>query len=143
ATCATCSSRRTRCRRGCGCTSPTSRRRPRSCNATSAPISTRPPRGAADREGAAVVSVWFEGIEEMNTITASLEADKGRVGALGSKVIRAYALKVEGTAKVFCPVDTGHLKGSIGPPTYEGDGRYGEITATITAAANYAAYVEY
>jgi HK97 gp10 family phage protein len=90
-----------------------------------------------------VVSIWFEGIEEMNTITASIEADKGGVGAKGSLVIRKYALQVEGTAKVFAPVDTGHLKGSIGPPTYEGDGRFGEITATITAAAAYAGYVEY
>lgn len=90
-----------------------------------------------------MVSVWFEGIEELNTITADLEADQGAVGAKGAVVIRKYALQVEGTAKVFCPVDTGHLKGSIGPPDYEGDGRFGAITATITAHAHYAGYVEY
>lgn len=90
-----------------------------------------------------MVSIWFEGVEEMNTVTADLEAAKGRVGAVGSAVIRKFGLQVEGTAKLFCPVDTGHLKGSIGPPDYGGDGRFGAISATITAHAHYAAYVEF
>lgn len=90
-----------------------------------------------------MVTMWFEGIEELNKVTADLEAAKGGVGAGGSAVVRKYGLQVERTAKIFAPVDTGHLKGSIGPPVYEGDGRFGAMSVTITAHANYAAYVEY
>lgn len=90
-----------------------------------------------------MVSIWFEGIEEMNSVTADIEADQASIGARGSAVLRAYALRVEGTAKLFAPVRTGHLKGAIGPPKFEGDGRFGAMTATITSHAAYAAYVEY
>lgn len=90
-----------------------------------------------------MVTMWFEGIEEMNSVTADLETSIGSVGARGSAVVRKFGLQVEGTAKLFCPVDTGHLKGSIGPPEYGGDGRFGEMSVTITAHAAYAAYVEY
>lgn len=90
-----------------------------------------------------MVTMWFDGIEELNTVTAEIEVAKGGVGAKGSAVIRKYALQVEATAKVFAPVDTGHLKGSIGPPDYTGDGRFGGMSATITAHASYAGYVEH
>lgn len=90
-----------------------------------------------------MVSIWFDGVEKMNEVTADLEADQGAVGAKGAALIRKYALQVEGTAKLLCPVDTGHLKSTIGPPDIQGDGRFGSITATITASAHYAGYVEW
>lgn len=89
-----------------------------------------------------MTTVWFEGLDELNTIAVELEAAVGGVGAKGSAVLRRYALEVEALAKVFCPVDTGNLKSSIGPPAITGDGRFGAMSAEITAHANYALYVE-
>ncbi|MFG1659079.1 HK97-gp10 family putative phage morphogenesis protein [Micromonospora chersina] len=88
-------------------------------------------------------SVWFDGIEELNTVEAELRTAAARVGVKGSAVVRASALKVEAWAKQFAPVDTGHLKGSIGPPTFHGDGRSGVMEAVIEAAANYSGFVEW
>jgi HK97 gp10 family phage protein len=90
-----------------------------------------------------VVSVWVEGIDELNTVELKLRAAKGRVGAKGSQVVRRSAFQVETWAKAFVPVRFGHLKGSIGPPSFSGDGRHGGMEATISATARYAAYVEW
>lgn len=90
-----------------------------------------------------MVSVWVEGIDELNTVAVQLRTAGARVGARGSMVLRASALRVEAGAKLFCPVDTGHLKGSIGPPEFIGDGRSGRAEAVITAHASYASYVEH
>jgi HK97 gp10 family phage protein len=87
--------------------------------------------------------VWFEGVDEMNTVAAQLRTKNNRVGAQGAAVVRVAAFKVEATAKLFCPVDTGHLKGTIGPPEFSGSGRSGAMEATISATARYAAYVEW
>ncbi|GGM27136.1 hypothetical protein GCM10011608_09910 [Micromonospora sonchi] len=90
-----------------------------------------------------MVSVWVEGIDELNTVELRLRTAKGRVGAKGSEVVRRSALKVEEWAKLFVPVRFGHLKGSIGPPSFSGDGRHGAMEATISATANYARFVEW
>jgi HK97 gp10 family phage protein len=90
-----------------------------------------------------VASVWFEGVDELNTVEAELRTAGGRVGAKGSAVVRAAALKVEAWAKQLVPVDTGHLKGTIGPPEFHGDGRFGAMEAVISATASYAGYVEW
>jgi HK97 gp10 family phage protein len=90
-----------------------------------------------------VATVWVEGIEEINTISEQLRTKKGRIGAQGSAVLRVSAFKVEALGKLFCPVDTGHLRGTIGPPRFSGDGRYGEVEAAISATAAYAGYVEW
>jgi HK97 gp10 family phage protein len=90
-----------------------------------------------------MASVWVEGIEEINTIALQLRTKNQRIGAQGSAVVRAAALRVEATAKLFCPVDTGHLKSTIGPPRFSGDGRAGGMEAAISATARYAVYVEW
>jgi HK97 gp10 family phage protein len=90
-----------------------------------------------------VASVWVEGVEQMNTIALELHRKNQRIGSQGAAVLRASALRVEALAKLFAPVDTGHLKGSIGPPRYSGDGRSGAMEAAITATARYAVYVEF
>lgn len=79
---------------------------------------------------------------EMREHTVRMKAAHGRVGGRGSQVVRAFTLRVEARAKVYCPVDTGHLKNSIGSE-FEGDGRSGEMTGTVTASASYARYVNY
>lgn len=90
-----------------------------------------------------MASVWVEGIEEINTIAETLRRKNGSIGTQGSAVLRASAFQVEATAKLFCPVDTGHLKGTIGPPRFSGDGRHGAMEAAISATAEYARYVEW
>jgi HK97 gp10 family phage protein len=89
-----------------------------------------------------VATIWFDGIEEMNTITAELEADKGAVGRKAAVVVRRYALEVERFGKLFAPVDTGALKNSI-TTDVEGDGRFGAITASVGPTVHYGKYVEY
>lgn len=88
-----------------------------------------------------MATVWFEGIDELNTITAELERSNGEIGAKGAQVVRACAAQVEALGKLFAPVDTGHLKGSIGTD-FSGDGRFGAMTATIGPTAHYGRYVE-
>jgi HK97 gp10 family phage protein len=90
-----------------------------------------------------MASVWVEGVEEMNQVAVDLRRKNGRIGAQGATVVRAAALRVEATAKLFCPVDTGHLRGTIGPPQFSGDGRHGGMEAAISATARYAIYVEF
>lgn len=89
-----------------------------------------------------MVTIWFEGIDEMNTITAQLQSKNGRIGAQGSAVLRKSAFQVEALGKLFCPVDTGHLKGSIGT-SFDGDGRFGGMSAEIGPTAHYGGYVEW
>lgn len=78
---------------------------------------------------------------EMRLLAARMKTAHGRVGAKGSRVVRAYTLRTEARGIVYCPVDTGHLVSTIGS-SFEGDGRAGEMTGTVSATANYARYVE-
>jgi HK97 gp10 family phage protein len=78
---------------------------------------------------------------EFRVMAAQMRTAHGRVGADGAKIVRAFTLRVEARAKVYCPVDTGYLKNSIGSE-FEGSGRSGEMTGTVTAGASYARYVE-
>lgn len=89
-----------------------------------------------------MVTIWFEGIDDMNTITAELSSKNGRIGAQGSAVLRKSAGQVEAIGKLFCPVDTGHLKSTIGT-SFGGDGRFGAMSAEIGPTAHYGGYVEF
>ncbi len=89
-----------------------------------------------------MTTVWFEGIDEMNTVTAEIERATRQIGAKGAAVIRSAAFQVETIGKLFCPVDTGHLKGSIGT-SFSGDGRFGAMSAEIGPTAHYGGYVEW
>lgn len=90
-----------------------------------------------------MVSVYVDGVEELNEISVQLHRASGRVGAGAQKALKGAAEFVEANAKAIVPVDSGRLQGSIGPPRYSGDGRFGDSEATITASADYAVYVEY
>lgn len=79
---------------------------------------------------------------EMREHTVRMKAAHGRIGAGGSLVVRAFTLRVEARAKVYAPVDTGFLMGSIGSE-FSGDGRSGEMTGTVTAGARYSRFQEY
>lgn len=90
-----------------------------------------------------MVSVWVEGVEELDHIAVQLQRKSKRVGAEAAAALRATALFVEANAKAIAPVDTGNLKSEIGPPEFKGDGRFGEASAEITSHADYSIYVEY
>jgi HK97 gp10 family phage protein len=89
-----------------------------------------------------MASVWVVGIDELNTVAAELRTAQARIGAKGSAVVRASALKVETWGKAFAPVKTGHLKGTIGVD-FHGDGRSGAMEAEIGPTAAYGRYVEF
>lgn len=86
-------------------------------------------------------SVWFEGIDELNTVTADIRRATNRVGSDGAALVKRSAFAVEKLGKQFCPVDTGFLKGSI-TTDFSGDGRFGAMEAEIGPEASYGVYVE-
>lgn len=79
---------------------------------------------------------------EFRVVAAEMRAAHGRIGGDGAKLVKAFTLRVEARAKVYCPVDTGYLKNSISSE-FTGDGRSGEMSGAVTAGANYARFVEY
>lgn len=89
-----------------------------------------------------MASVWFEGVEELNTIALELRAKSGRIGAQGARVVRSSAARVEANAKRIVPVDTGELRSSIGT-NFSGDGRSGGMEAVISATADHSVWVEF
>jgi HK97 gp10 family phage protein len=70
-------------------------------------------------------------------LAADLGAASATVTAKATQVVRKTALDVERDAKALCRVRTGHLKGTIGPPVFNG------LSAEISPSASYAAYVEF
>lgn len=90
-----------------------------------------------------MASVWVEGIDEINTIEARLRTKRRQLDAQCVVVLKASAYKVEALAKLFAPVDTGHLKSTIGPPDFTFHLGGGALEAAISATARYAVYVEF
>lgn len=88
------------------------------------------------------LSVWVENIEDLNTIAVELDRAGGSVGAKGAAVVRSHALRIEAIGKLNAPVDTGHLRNSIGTD-FSGDGRHGGLEAAIGPSASYAPFVEF
>lgn len=89
-----------------------------------------------------MATVWFDGIDALNSVASELERRAGQIGERGSVVLRASALRIEALAKQLVPVDTGHLRSSIGADFF-GDGRYAVMRAEIGPTASYGPYVEY
>jgi HK97 gp10 family phage protein len=78
---------------------------------------------------------------EFDALVVQMRTNVGRVGSAGSTIVRKYTLLTDGYAKILCPVDTGHLKGSI-TSSFSGSGRSAQTTGSVTAGASYAGYVE-
>lgn len=83
-----------------------------------------------------MASVWFDGIDQLNTIAVALAGSAVRVGAGAAVVLRKVAHDVEATSKQFCPVDTGNLRNSIGTDL-------GVLQAAVGPTAAYGKYVEW
>jgi HK97 gp10 family phage protein len=68
-----------------------------------------------------------------------LETDLGRASAravlAASRVVRKSGSDIEADAKVYCPVDTGNLRGSISSD-------FGVLSAEIGPTAEYGIWVE-
>lgn len=69
-----------------------------------------------------------------------LEASTAQVRAGAARVTRAAGARVERDAKIAAPVDTGYLRNSISARI---TGNANTSTATVSAGANYGAYVEF
>lgn len=87
-------------------------------------------------------SVWFDGVEDLNRLSADLQSAGTRAGAAASTVVRRTALAVERDAKAFAPVDTANLRSSISMDLVS-DGRSAAVEAVVGPTANYGAYVEF
>jgi hypothetical protein len=87
-------------------------------------------------------SVWFDGIDELNKVAADLQRAEGRIGALGSAVVRKSTLDGERIAKQLAPVDTGFLRNSI-THEFRGDGRHGTMEGEWGPEAEYGKWVEW
>jgi HK97 gp10 family phage protein len=81
-------------------------------------------------------------ITGLNRLVVEMATTTGRVGAAAAMAVRKTAYDIEGTSKMFCPVDTGNLRASIST-TISGGGRLGQIQAEIGPTASYGAFVEF
>nr|WP_297424786.1 HK97-gp10 family putative phage morphogenesis protein [uncultured Actinotalea sp.] len=88
-------------------------------------------------------SVWFDGADDLNRLSADLRGASDRVGRAAQQVIRKTTLDVERDAKAFAPVDTGMLRSSIGHSDLRRIGQYGVLEAEIGPSASYGAFVEF
>lgn len=84
----------------------------------------------------------FEGLEDLNRLSADLRNAADRVGPRAQQVLRKTALDIEADAKAFAPVDTGNLRNSIGHSDLRTVGQSGVLEAEIGPTASYGAYVE-
>lgn len=83
-------------------------------------------------------SVWFDGVEDLNTLAVDLGRAGQVVGEMASAVVRKTLLQIEGDAKSFAPVDTGNLRNSIGVDLDQ-DG----LGGGVGPSASYGAFVEF
>lgn len=82
--------------------------------------------------------------ESLNHLVADLSAAPREADAKVSIAVRKSAFLIEGTSKMFVPVDTGNLKNSISSSPI-GEMRQlqpGDMDAEIGPTADYGAYVE-
>lgn len=83
-----------------------------------------------------MATVWFEGIDQVNSLAVDLAKSGVKVGAAAQMVVAKVAHDVEASGKSFCPVDTGNLRNSIGTDI-------GVLQAAIGPTAEYGKYVEW
>lgn len=78
---------------------------------------------------------------ELGSVGRDLKRSGVRIGAKVSLALRAGAFRMERSAKAAAPVDTGALKSSIST-TFEGDGRFGSMSAVIGPTVDYGIWQE-
>lgn len=80
-------------------------------------------------------------MSDLDGLIRALDAEVHQVGDRVSAIVRKTAHDIEATAKELAPVDTGHLRSSIGVDIFREDGAL--IVAEIGPTADYGAHVEY
>lgn len=87
-----------------------------------------------------MVSVWFDGVDDLNRIAVDLGNLGHEALPLARVAVQKTAADIKADAQAFVPVDTGNLKNSISYETRElADAVVGEIGPT----AEYGVYVEF
>ena len=89
-----------------------------------------------------MATVWFEGIDDLNTIAVTLERKAARVGQEAATVVRRGAHQIEALGKQFVLVDTGATRGSISSD-FIGDGRFGAFESQTGPTTSYAPFIEW
>lgn len=74
-------------------------------------------------------------VSELRDLAGDLEKGAAKVEAVAPEVVSKAAHDIEATGKIFAPVDTGNLMGSIST-TVDG------LTAEVGPTAEYGGYVE-
>lgn len=85
------------------------------------------------------VEIFSDG--SLADIEQKLKTAGRRILGESGRVTRASGLQIEANAKAICPVDTGHLKGTISATRLERGADY--VSIGVDATASYAGYVEY
>lgn len=81
-------------------------------------------------------------LSEVRAVGSQVAFAGGRIGRVGSLLLRRTASAIEADAKALAPVDTGTLRASIST-TLTGDGRNGSMTAEIGPTVEYGVFQEY
>lgn len=83
-------------------------------------------------------------VSEVVNLSSRIETGAARVGSLVSAVLRKTAFDIEADGKMlveaYDAVDTGDMMNSIST-SFEGDGRFGSMSAEIGPTVEYAVYV--
>lgn len=84
-----------------------------------------------------MVSIHIDGVADLVRLAVELEVTSGTIAARASTIVAKTAADIVRDAQAIVPVDTGHLKNSIGfdmPTPFE---------ANIGPTANYGGYIEF
>jgi HK97 gp10 family phage protein len=80
----------------------------------------------------------IKGLEDLNKLAVDMGNAGLRVTRDAGTVVAKYAYAVEGSAKAFCPVDTGNLRNGISTTLSPN-----RLSAQIGPTASYAPFVEF
>lgn len=89
-----------------------------------------------------MTTVWFEGIEEMNTVAATMARNSAAMLVAADKLVRSAGFAVQQWGQSFAPVDTGFLRSSI-TVAFTGGVLAGFYQTSVGPEAAYGPHVEY
>ena len=87
-------------------------------------------------------TVWFQGIEQMNTLERQLARNTTATLVAADRLVRSSGFAIQQWGQAFAPVDTGFLRGSI-TTEFTGGVMAGFFATEVGPEAEYAPFVEY